>query len=154
MNINEVINWLRGETSQPLMLELNRILTRLSQSHENSCAVQVPTTLARNGLSLLIYRTEPTLTVTIYYSRDEIPGYLSFPKLGQIDALKWQIHNDRLGMKYACVWRIYPTWGIHEVVEEMCRVLETLGVPRRKSWELEARFGTYRDGEHTFTTTL
>ena len=150
LDTNELIKWLRGDTSEPLRNELLRTLSSLLEGQENVCAFQAPSTIARNGLSVIIHKVNENLTISIYYARAEIPGYLSHSKLAVIKNAKWEITGDYLGLAFACVWKIYSNLHISLVAQEMVIVLETLGLPRRKNWDLAPAYGVFANGLHHF----
>ncbi len=132
-----------------MQAELKRILIELTKNDSNFCAVQVSSSLARQGLSLIINITDSKLTVRVYYLRSELPGYLSFSKLEAIRQLKWELDGDYPGFEFACAWKIYPNGNLPQVSKQICEILEILGAPKKRVWRLVPEFGIYKDGWHS-----
>ena len=71
----EFLRQLRGETSEPLISELRRLLNEGLADNREVLAIQVESNLVIRGLSLIVQLSnEPT--AWIYISRKEIPGYV------------------------------------------------------------------------------
>jgi hypothetical protein len=131
----EVLRQIRGETSEPLVSELSRLLAQAESEKQEKVATQVKSDLVVRGLSLFVrITTEPT--AAIYFSRKEIPGYVPIRALHALQSEGWSISNDFYGEEFAVAWKRFPNYDRILVPKSLAFALEALGAPQKHSWAL------------------
>ena len=131
----QLLRQLRGETSEPLISELRRLLAKSESDHREFVAIQVKSDLVVRGLSLIVrITTEPT--AWIYFSRKEIPGYVPIRALNALNSAGWLIANDFYGEEFAFAWKRFPNYDSIIVAKTLAYALEALGAPQKHNWAL------------------
>jgi hypothetical protein len=128
---------LRGETSEPLIGELNRLMLEGKSYKKTIVAIQVNSNMVARGLSL-IFQISVEPIAWIYVSRKEIPGYIPFSSVELLNQGEWFISNDYYGQEFAVVWKRFSGEDQLTLTRSLAFALEALGAPQRHSWKLEA----------------
>lgn len=133
----EFLRQLRGETSDPLISELGRLVNQAESEKRELVAIQVKSELVARGLSLII-RIKTETTAWIYFSRKEIPGYLPIRALEALNSDGWSVSNDFYGEEFAVAWKRFPNYDGILLPNSLAFGLEALGAPQQHVWTLEA----------------
>ena len=129
---------MRGETSLPLIKQLEPILAQVIQAEKSMMAVQVESKLVTRGLTLIFEGGSP-ITSWIYFSRLEIPGFVPLHAQWGLQGKGWTISNDALGEEFAFAWKLLVGDDAQALAEDVCFALELLGAPQKHSWHLSPR---------------
>lgn len=131
----DFLRQLRGETSEPLISELARLLDQGASENRKFIAVQIKSDLVVRGLSLVV-RISDEPAAWIYLSRKEIPGYIPIRCLRELHADSWFISNDEHGEEFAVTWKRFSNLDKTLLTKSIARALEALGAPQKHTWEL------------------
>jgi len=126
---------LRGETSEPLISELGRLLDQGASENREFIAIQIKSDLVVRGLSLIV-RISNEPTAWIYLSRKEIPGYIPLRCIRELHTDGWSISNDEHGEEFAVTWKHFSNFDKILVPKSITWALEALGAPQKHTWEL------------------
>ena len=141
-----LLRQLRGETSQPLISELGRLLDQGESEKREIVAIQVASDLVDRGLSLIVQIT-PEPTAWIYFSRKEVPGYLPPRALHALNSEGWFIANDFYGEEFAFAWKRFSNYDRMVVPKSLTFALEVLGAPQKHTWALSLSSPLHREEE-------
>lgn len=131
----DFLRHLRGETSEPLISELRRLLDQGESEKREIVAIQIKSDLVVRGLSL-IFRMSNEPTAWIYLSRKEIPGYIPIRCIQALNADGWFISNDEYRKEFAVAWKHFSNYDKMLVPKSITWALEALGAPQQHKWEL------------------
>lgn len=126
---------LRGETSEPLISELGRLIDQGASENREFIAIQIKSDLVVRGLSLVV-RISNEPTAWIYLSRKEVPGYIPIRCIRELHADGWFISNDEHGEEFAVTWKRFSNLDKILVPKSIAGALEALGAPQKHTWEL------------------
>lgn len=137
--MNQLLDEMRGETSLPLEQALFSAFMEMLSRDMNYFTVQVPSTKLAKGISMIVdARFE--LEVQLFYARDEIGGFMPPSIRGELTSQNWIIVADRYGQKYAGAKTTCTRGETVQAAERVCKALELLGAPQKKTWTLEPDF--------------
>ena len=141
-----LLRQLRGETSEPLISELRRLLDQGESEKREIVAIQIKSDLVVRGLSLIVQMSDE-LTAWIYISRKEIPGYIPIRCVQALKADDWFISNDEYREEFAVAWKRFSNYDKMLVPKSITWALEALGAPQKHTWELSLSPSLPKRGE-------
>lgn len=135
----EQLKRMRGETSNPLIDELKRVIQHNFENAGRMVTVQIASDMVSKGLSLFL-KTSETPKAWIYLARKEIPGFIPLNVAAELNKTGWQIENDVYGAEFALVSKALVSSDPAEQAVELATGLELLGAPQKRKWVLEAEY--------------
>lgn len=135
----ELLKQMRGETSQPLLDELMRIIKIFKDEHMTLMVVQVESQLVTKGLTLFL-SSGPKPTAFIFLARREVPGFIPYPALGRLASANWVVVDDSYGKEFSVVSKELAEGEISDIALQLVHGLEALGAPQRHIWKLYPEF--------------
>lgn len=135
----ELLKQMRGETSQPLLDELTRIMQKFKDEHLALLAVQVESNLVTKGLTLFVADTTK-LTAFIFLARNEIPGFIPHTALGRLCSANWVVVDDSYGQEFAVVSKHLLEGEVCDIAGQLVQGLEALGALQKRNWQLNPEY--------------
>lgn len=135
----DIIKRMRGETSDPLVQELTRLIGEGREKNHNALIVQVKSELVVKGLTLILsLDTQPN--AWIFLARKEVPGFLPLSVLRLLMQANWVVVADAFGQEFSAISKTLVGSKPIELASDLISGLEALGAPQMASWDLPFEF--------------
>jgi hypothetical protein len=135
----EILKFMRGETSQPLLGEVTRMLQKFKHERMGLMTVQVESQLVSKGLTLFVSSaTNPT--AVIFLARKEIPGFIPLSVLARLHTAGWIVVDDSYQKEFSVVSKKLGEVELRDLAGQIVQGLEALGAPQKHVWQLNPEY--------------